>query len=97
MDSPPSTKITVPLMNFTVGWLSATIVAATSSVTVRRRCGLRRMVVSIMISLPGILRSAGVSVTPALMQFTRMPRGPNSRASWRVCDSRAALAADTAP
>ena len=44
IDSPPSTKITEPLMNLISGWLSATMTVATSSVVVRRRCGLRRKV-----------------------------------------------------
>ena len=60
--------MTDPLMNWMLGWLSATMVAATSSGVVIRPAGLRCMVRSIIFSLPGILRSAGVSVTPAWMR-----------------------------
>ena len=47
----------------------------------------------------GILRSAGVSVTPARIALTATPASSraSSIASWRQCDSRAAFAAETAP
>ena len=47
----------------------------------------------------GILRSAGVSVTPARIEFTAIPspRRANSIASCRTCDSIAAFAPDTTP
>ena len=44
-----------------------------------------------------ILRAAGVSVTPARSALTATPAAPSSSASCRTWDSRAALAADTAP
>ena len=40
---------------------------------------------------------AGVSVTPARIVLAVMPWGASSRANWRIWDSRAAFAADTAP
>ena len=42
---------------------------------------------------------AGVTVTPARMQFAvaPVPRRASSMASWRTCDSSAALADDTTP
>ena len=48
-------------------------------------------------ALSGILRSAGVSVTPARIAFTAIFRGASSTASCRQWLSSAALAAETAP
>ncbi len=45
----------------------------------------------------GMRRSAGVSVTPARMALAVTPSGASSKASWRMCASSAAFAADTAP
>ena len=43
------------------------------------------------------LRSAGVSVTPALIELAVIPRGASSKASWRMWLSSADFAAETAP
>src|SRR5262249_44495320 len=95
--SPPSTPITFPLIQPAPGSVSATIAPATSSGTVRRPPGFRRRASSKRTSATGILREAGVSVTPARMALTAMRAPPSSNASWRTCDSSAALAADRAP
>src|ERR1039458_8039186 len=69
------------------------MVRATSSGRVRRWCGLRRRAISMIFSWFGIWRSALESVTPARMALAVMPAGASSTASWRMCDSRMALAA----
>src|SRR5437870_3904702 len=75
----------------------ATISRATSSGVVRRPLGLRRRAPARIASWPGIFCSAGVSVTPARIALTAIPRGASSEASWRTCASSAAFAADTGP
>src|SRR5439155_1274450 len=70
---------------------------ATSSGVVRRPLGLRRRATSLIVSWPGIFWRAGVSVTPARIEFAVIPRGASSEASCRMWDSRAALAAETGP
>src|SRR5438477_9878714 len=95
--SPPSTLITLPVIQSAPGWDSATIAPPRSAGVVRRWCGFRCVAISMSFSLPGIFRRAGVSVTPPRNAFTVMPCGASSSASWRVCDSSAAFAADTAP
>src|SRR5579871_1323650 len=95
--SPPSTPITLPVIQPAPGSASTATAAATSSGAVSRPPGLRRRASSSRTSAPGILRSAGVSVTPARSAFTATPAAPSSTASWRTWDSSAALAAETAP
>src|SRR5439155_1585817 len=73
------------------------IARATSSGVVRRPLGLRRRATSLIVSWPGIFWRAGVSVTPARIEFAVIPRGASSEASCRMWDSRAALAAETGP
>ena len=48
------------------------------------------------LKLPGMARSAGVSVTPAWITFVRTPKGASSTARERATDSSAHLAAPTA-
>ena len=79
------------------GWESATSAAATSGGVVSRPAGCIFWTRSIISSLPGIFRSAGVSVTPARSAFTAILRGASSTASCRTWDSSADLAAETAP
>jgi hypothetical protein len=58
---------------------------------------LRRVATPTIASLPGILRSAGVSVTPAQIALAVICCGASSTASWRMCDSSEDFAALTAP
>src|SRR6266568_247323 len=97
ISSPPSTLMTFPVIQSAPGLHSATIAPPRSVGVVRRWCGFRWVAISTSFSFPGILRSAGVSVTPPRSAFTAIPSGASSSASWRQCDSSAALAADTAP
>ena len=99
MYSPPSTPITLPVTKSKPSPLIDTIAAATSCGVVIRPVGLRRIEVSMIAWCSGIFISAGVTVTPARIAFTviPVPRRASSIASWRVCDSSAAFAADTAP
>ena len=87
----------LPLMNSVPGCSSAIIACATSSGRVARAKGFFATAAYSMLRAPGIFESAGVSVTPARMALQVMPRGPSSMASWRMYDSSAALAPDTAP
>src|SRR4029079_6347680 len=98
-NSPPSTLMMLPLIQSESVSDSVTIASATSCVVVIRPCGFRASVTSIIRWFSGILRSAGVSVTPARIEFTATPvsRRANSIASCRTCDSIAALAPDTTP
>src|SRR5262245_2447911 len=97
MSSPPSTPITLPVIQYVSGWERTTMARATSSVVVIRPLGLRRRASAMIWSWRGIFCRAGVSVTPARTAFAVMPWGPSSAASCRMCDSSAALAADTGP
>src|SRR5438067_1431289 len=80
ISSPPSTPITLPVIQYVSGCDSTTIAFATSSGVVRRPPGLRRRACAMISSLPGIFWSAGVLVTPARMELALMPRGPSSAA-----------------
>jgi len=53
------------------------------------------MALLIIWSLPGVLRSAGVSVTPARIALALTPLGASSKPIWRMCDSSAHFAAAT--
>src|SRR5215470_16853691 len=97
ISSPPSTPITLPVIQYVSGCESTTMALATSSGVVRRPPGLRRRACAMISSLPGIFCSAGVLVTPARIELAAMPRGPSSAASCLMLDSSAALAADTGP
>ena len=68
-----------------------------SSGVVSRPFGFRSSAAATSASDPGIFSRAAVCVTPAMIAFAVIPRGASSTASCRMCDSRAALAADTAP
>ena len=89
----------LPLIQSESVALSVTIASATSCGVVIRPCGLRASVTSIIRWFSGILRRAGVSVTPARIELTAIPPPfrANSIASWRTCDSSAAFAPDTTP
>src|SRR3989304_7216729 len=65
ISSPPSTPITLPVIQYVSGRLRATRAEATSSGVVRRPEGLPSRAACLMLSLPGIFRGAGGSVTPA--------------------------------
>src|SRR5207302_1205833 len=93
ISSPPSTPITLPVIQYVSGWERTTMARATSSVVVMRPLGLRRRASAMIASWRGIFCSAGVSVTPARIAFAVMPCGASSEASWRICDSSAAFAA----
>src|SRR5438093_4464739 len=95
--SPPSTLITLPVIQSAPGCDRATMAPPRSAGVVSRWCGFRCVAISTSFSLPGILRSAGVSVTPPRSAFTAIPSGASSSASCRVWDSSAAFAAETAP
>ena len=99
MNSPPSTLMMSPLMKSVPSPDSARIAFATSCGVVIRPVGFRFIVMSIIVCDSGILSSAGVTVTPARMQFAvaPVPCRASSMASWRTCDSSAALADDTTP
>src|SRR5262245_40413312 len=79
--SPPSTPITLPVIQYASGWVRATTARATSSVSVSRPLGFRWRATAIKISWPGILARAAVSVTPARMALAVMPREASSMAS----------------
>src|SRR6187402_3056832 len=87
----------LPFSQYVQDCARATMQFATSSGVVRRCDGFLRSATVWSDSALGILRIAGVSVTPAQIAFAVMPRGPSSKASWRQCDSSADLAALTAP
>src|SRR5450759_4112338 len=99
MNSPPSTLITLPLIQSESVEASVTSASATSATVVIRACGLRARVSSTTRAAPGILRSAGVSVTPARIALTAASESirANSIPSWRQWDSSAAFADETAP
>jgi hypothetical protein len=73
MNSPPSTLMMSPLMNPVPSPESARIAFATSCGVVIRPVGFRFIVMSIIVCDSGIFRRAGVTVTPALMQFAVAP------------------------
>src|SRR2546426_1487372 len=73
ISSPPSTLITLPVIQSASGRDSATIAPPRSAGVVSRWCGFRCVAISTSFSLPGILRSAGVSVTPPRNPFTAVP------------------------
>src|SRR6266496_1060230 len=82
--SAPSTPMTLPLTHPAPSAQRATSAPATSEGTVIRPAGCILLIRSIISSLPGILRSAGVSVTPARSALTAMRCGASSTASWRT-------------
>src|SRR5262249_55770897 len=94
--SPPSTRITSPLIHAASAVDNRKIASATSCGVVSRRKGFRRRACDFKCSAPGIRRSAGVSVTPAWMTLQRIPRCAISTAIERATDSSATLAAATA-
>ena len=75
------TFTTQPVSHWAPGCERVTRQAATSSGVVRRPAGLRAWALATMASLPGILRNAGVSVTPALIATAVMPSGASSSES----------------
>src|SRR5206468_2813193 len=99
MNSPPSTLMMSPLMKAVPSPERARIAFATSWGVVIRPVGFRFIVMSIIVWASGILRRAGVSVTPARIAFTVTPEPlrASSIASWRTCDSSAAFADETTP
>ena len=84
MSSAPSTPMTLPETHAPPSPASATSAFATSAGLVRRPAGCIAVTRSIIASLPGIFRSAGVSVTPARSAFTATPCGASSTAIWRT-------------
>src|SRR5258708_22822316 len=79
--SPPSTLITLPVIQSAPGLDRATIAPPRSAGGVSRWCGFRCVAISTSFSLPGILRNAGVSGTPPRNAFTAIPSGASSGAS----------------
>src|SRR5205814_981345 len=71
--------MTLPLTQAAPSEHSATRAPATSAGVVRRPAGCIERTRSIICSLPGILRSAGVSVTPARRALTEMRCGASLR------------------
>src|SRR5262249_41095845 len=97
MSSPPSTPMTLPVIQYVSGWARTTMARATSAGVVMRPWGLRRRASAAIDSYPGIFWAAGGAVTPARMALAVMPWGGGAAASGRTCDARGALAADTGP
>jgi hypothetical protein len=89
--------MTLPVIQYVSGWARTTRARATSAGVVMRPCGLRRRASAAIASYPGIFWAAGVAVTPARTALAVIPSGASSAASWRTCDSSAALAAVTGP
>src|SRR5436309_12882639 len=87
MSSPPSTPITLPVIQYVSGWDRTTMARATSSGVVRRRFGLRRAASREISSKFGIACAAGVAVTPARIALAVMPWPASSAASRRTLDS----------
>ena len=87
MNSPPSTEMMSPLMNSVPSRDKARMAFATSCGVVMRPVGFRFMVMSIIVWDSGILSSAGVTVTPALLKIPEsqqmidltMKRNPTGR------------------
>src|SRR5205814_8318570 len=73
---------------------SATHALATASWSPRtsQPSGARSSHTSSNRAKPGIDRAASVRIGPAATRFTRIPRGPRSRARYRAVDSNADLA-----
>src|SRR6266540_7231988 len=82
--SAPSTPMTLPLIQPAPSPQRATRAPATSEGFVIRPAGWILLIRSIIASLPGILRSAGVSVTPARKALTATRCGASSTASCRT-------------
>jgi len=88
--------MSAPLIQSASSRLSRNAAFATSSGVVSRPRGLRRRAPAFIRSLPGMTRSAGVSVTPGWRMFDRMPYGPNSTAIARETGMKPVAVAATA-
>jgi acyl-homoserine lactone acylase PvdQ len=94
--SPPSTPMTLPVIQWRRGEASATSASPTSSGRVNRPPGLRSSAASQFLVAGNAAQRGRVGHAGA-DALTVMPCGMSSSASWRTCASSAALAALTGP
>src|SRR3989442_15139738 len=83
MSSPPSTPITLPVIQYVSGWARTAMARATSSVVVIRPLGLRRRASARIASWRGSLWRAGGAGTPARDPFAGVPPRPGPAAGRR--------------